>query len=169
MLVLVVVLVATNLISLGVLAWYLLRPADEPAPDDQLAASLNAALRPSASSSGTRRLITIEILNPIELAGTRGRLAGIAGSLAPGITRRVVYEQALKMVRRHLTAERVVADVRLHVTRPAESPTRGAGPLPAAAGPPPASGPAPVVDASATEPVDLVKRPDEVVDWRDNS
>ena len=114
MLVLVIVLVATNLVTLAVLAWFLLRPIEPLSTDPELAESISGRLRPSNSSSASRRLITIEILNPIELAGTRGRLAGIAGSLAPGITRRVVYEQALKLVRRQLAAERVVADVRLH-------------------------------------------------------
>jgi hypothetical protein len=116
--VLVIVLIVTNLVTLGVLAWFLLRPQDQPAPDEELARALSAAAGPSSSSAGNRRLITIEILNPIELAGTRGRLVGIAGSLAPGITRRLVYDQALKLVRRQLAAERVVADVRLHVFRP---------------------------------------------------
>jgi hypothetical protein len=117
-LVLVIVLVVTNLVSVGVLAWFLLRPAPQPAPDEKLARALTAAAGASPSSTGSRRLITIEVLNPIELAGTRGRLVGIAGSLAPGITRRLVYDQVLKILRRQLADERVVADVRLHVFQP---------------------------------------------------
>jgi hypothetical protein len=118
-LILLLVLVGTNLASLGVLAWYLLRPADQPRPDGRLAHSLDAGPhRPAASSSSTRRVISIEILNPIELAGTRGRWAGIAGSLAPGLTNRVVYDQAIKLVRRQLSEHDVVADVRLHVLNP---------------------------------------------------
>jgi hypothetical protein len=85
-----------------------------------LAASLDA-MRPPTSTSSTRRIITIEILNPIELAGTRGRLMGIAGSLAPGITRRIVYDQAIRNLRHQLVNERVVADVRLHTVSPSES------------------------------------------------
>jgi hypothetical protein len=64
-------------------------------------------------------VITIEILNPIELAGTRGWWAGIAGSLAPGLTNRVVYDQAINLVRTQLADHDVVADVRLHVFDPA--------------------------------------------------
>jgi YD repeat-containing protein len=124
--VLVILLVGTNLVTLGVLAWFLLRPAEQPAPDEKLARALSAAAGASSSSTGSRRLITIEILNPIELAGTRGRLVGIAGSFAPGITRRLVYDQAMKLVRRHLAAEKVVADVRLHVFRPDEPAARAA-------------------------------------------
>jgi hypothetical protein len=117
MLVLVIVLIATNLATLGVLAWYLLRPVDHPRPDEALANSLARHRRPAVSTSATRRVITIEILNPIELAGTRGRLAGIAGSLAPGVAPRMVYDQAMKLVRRQLAQEKVVADVRLHIVR----------------------------------------------------
>jgi hypothetical protein len=137
-LVLVVVLIVTNLATLGVLAWFQLRPTVQPGPDDALGRSLNAALPAPASTTGSRRLITIEILNPIELAGARGRLAGVAGSLAPGITRRIVHEQAVKMVKRQLAAEQVVADVRLHVVRPASGsgePSVRVGPTSAAAGP----------------------------------
>jgi hypothetical protein len=119
-LVLVIVLVGTNLLTLGGLAWLHLRPQEHPAPDPLLAASLES-MRPPTSTSSLRRIITIEVLNPIELAGTRGRLAGIAGSLAPGITRRIVYDQVIRNLRHQLVQERVVADVRLHQVRPATS------------------------------------------------
>jgi hypothetical protein len=164
-LVLVIVLIVTNLATLGALAWFELRPVVQPRPDDALARSLNAALRPPVSTSGSRRLITIEILNPIELAGSRGRLAGIAGSLAPGITRRIVHEQAMKLVKRQLAAEKVVADVRLHAVPPQQRP-----PVPPSS---PRNRPAQGAatdelrgnDASTDglrtiEPVDLVKRDD---------
>jgi hypothetical protein len=116
-LVLVIVLAATNLLSLGVLLRYLLKPVDHPEPDAPVRAYL-AEQRPAASTSGTRRVITIEILNPLELAGKRGRWAGLAGSLVPGITRRVVHDQAVHFVRRQLAAEKVIADVRLCVLEP---------------------------------------------------
>ncbi len=123
MLVLVIVLIATNLATLGGLVWLHLRPQQHPAPDPMVAASLES-VRPATSTSSLRRIITIEILNPIELAGTRGRLAGIAGSLAPGITRRIVYDQAIRNLRHQLVQERVVADVRLHQVRPATAAER---------------------------------------------
>jgi hypothetical protein len=116
-LVLVLVLVGTNLATLAVLGWRYIRPRARPKPDPLVAASLDG-MRPAASTSSVRRIITIEILNPIELAGTRGRLAGIAGSLAPGITRRIVYDQAIRNLQRQLVEEGVVADVRLHQIRP---------------------------------------------------
>ena len=117
MLLLVLVLIGTNLLTLAALLWLRLRPVDHPTPDPTIAASIEA-MRPVASTSSTRRIITIEILNPIELAGIRGRLAGIAGSLAPGITRRIVYDQAIRNLRHQLVQERVVADVRLHTVSP---------------------------------------------------
>jgi hypothetical protein len=119
-LVLIIVLIGTNLVSLAALGWLYLRPAEHPAPDAVAAATLDA-VRPATSTSSPRRIITIEILNPIELAGSRGRLAGIAGSLAPGVTRRIVYDQAMRNLRRQLVQENVVADVRLHTIQPGRS------------------------------------------------
>jgi hypothetical protein len=116
-LVLVIVLVVTNLLALGAAAWLAVRPRRHPEPDPVVAAAVEA-MRPPVSSSGTRRVITVEILNPIELAGTRGRLAGIAGSFAPGITRRLVYDQAIRTLRQQLVEQRVVADVRMHTITP---------------------------------------------------
>jgi len=78
-------------------------------------------------------VITIEILNPIELAATRGRLVGMAGSLAPGLTRRIVYDQAVRNKKRQLAEEHVVADVRVHTLRPLPqaAPAAKVEPLPA--------------------------------------
>lgn len=118
MLVLLIVLIVTNLVTLGVLARFLLRPVTHPRPDAIVARGVDLR-RSATSTSSVRRVITIEILNPIELAGTRGWWAGIAGSLAPGLTNRVVYDQAIKLVRTQLADHDVVADVRLHVFDPA--------------------------------------------------
>lgn len=107
MAILLIVLIVTNLVTLGVLAWYLLRPAEHPAPDTALAAALPVP--------GPRRVITIEILNPVELAGSRNRLAGIAGSLAPRTTHRVVHDMVVKSLRRQLAEQQVDADIRLYV------------------------------------------------------
>jgi hypothetical protein len=123
--VLVALLVVTNLATLGVLAWALLRPAHDDEPDDVVASALDRGPRPSGAL-GTRRIITIEILNPIELAGSRSRMAGIAGSIVPGITRRVVYDQALRQIRRDMREHHVVADVRLHTIRPVPAQPAGA-------------------------------------------
>ena len=118
MVVLVIVLIVTNLVTLGVVAYFLFRPAEAPGVDPAAATALDRSPRPPAPLGGTRRLISIEILNPIELAGTRGRIAGIAGSLAPGLTRRIVYDQTLKSLKHELAGQKVVADVRIHTLRP---------------------------------------------------
>jgi hypothetical protein len=95
-------------------------------PDEAAARALDASTRPAGAYAETRRLISIEILNPIELAGTRGWLAGLAGSLVPKITRRVVHDQVLKILKQQLDAHHVVADVRLHTLRPPAAPTEPA-------------------------------------------
>lgn len=138
MLVLVVLLIVTNLVTVGALAYFVFRPERHPSPDPAVARTLDR-LPPVASGSASRRVISIEILNPVELAATRGRLAGIAGSLAPGLIRRIVYDQTIRTMRRHLADEQVVADLRLHVLRapgrpatrpstPAREPDLEAGP-----------------------------------------
>lgn len=124
MLALVIVLVVTNVLAVAALALVALRPpawlAERwPTPDPEAAAALDGTPRPAVPKGTTRRLISIEILNPIELAGTRGRLVGLAGSLAPGLTRRIVYDQTLRILRQQLVEQQVLADVRLHTLRPA--------------------------------------------------
>ncbi len=109
-----IVLVVTNLAALGVLAYVWLRPPPQPRPDPRLATALDGALARSVTPTGTRRVISVEILNVVELAGTRGRLAGFAGSLVPGLTARIVYDQTIKTMRRQLEREQVVADIRMH-------------------------------------------------------
>lgn len=125
MLVLVIVLAVTNLVTLGALLYLYLEPIEAPGPDPGAADALDRSPRPAAAvgPASERRLISIEILNPIELAGTRGRLAGIAGTLVPGLTRRIVYDQTLKIVKEQLVEQHVVADVRLHTLRPVRDET----------------------------------------------
>ena len=111
---LLLLLVVTNLAAVGVVCWLLLRPpADRP---DTLVA--DAIERMTGAASGSRRIVSLEILNPLELAGARGRVASIAGSLAPSLITRVVVDQAVKQLKRDLRAQGVVADVRLHHIRP---------------------------------------------------
>jgi hypothetical protein len=117
-LVAVILLAGTNLATLAALGVLVLRRrTDHPAPDRVLAAALDAMTPPTSTTSG-RRVITVEILNALELAGRRGRLAGLAGSVAPGLVRRIVHDQAIRTLQQQLAAEHVVADVRLHHLRP---------------------------------------------------
>lgn len=128
MLVTVILLVITNLVTLAAVGVLLSRRLDHPGPSRAVAAALDSSPAPAQlSSSATRRIISIELLNPIELAGSRGRLAGLAGLLLPGITTRVVHDQAIRTVRRVLLDEGVVAEVRLHELSPDGGPGRNDG------------------------------------------
>lgn len=126
MLVLVIVLIVTNAASLAVLAAVVRRRHDAPdATDSRVAAAVSEALPPTGRVMGRgRRIITIEILNPIELAGHRSRMFGIAGSFVPDFTRRLVYEQTAKVLRDKLVDHSVVADVRVHTVDVAAGPDR---------------------------------------------
>jgi hypothetical protein len=110
-------LLVTNLLTLVALVVLWRRNRADVAVEQ--ADDVFTAPRPAGAGTRSRHLITIEVLNPIELVGTRGRVAGLAGSLAPGLARRVVYDQVLKTLRRELAGKQVVADVRLHQLRPA--------------------------------------------------
>ena len=137
MIVLVVVLAVVALGSLGALLWLLLRTPDWlgtrwPRVDPVAGAALDRAPSPPVAAGTTRRLISIEILNSRELAGTRGRLAGLAHTVVPGLTRRVVYDQVVKILREQLIAQQVDADVRVHVLRPGLAPDESS-PLPGVA------------------------------------
>lgn len=112
---LVIVLVVMNLATALVLVRLRRRP---PVGKDE--AEVLEAPRPPGVRDRERRLITIEVLNPLELATARGgRFAGLAGSIVPGLTRRVVYDQVFKTLRKELDRMAVHADVRLHTLRPA--------------------------------------------------
>jgi hypothetical protein len=121
MIVLVILLVVMNVGTLGILlrGHWRSSPAPDPPTEPGLRAALDATAPAVAAPAGTRRLISIEILNPVELAGTRGRVLGVAGSLAPGLTRRIVYDQVAKILRSQLGERQVVADVRVHTLRTA--------------------------------------------------
>jgi hypothetical protein len=78
------------------------------------------ALSPDLEASfgrGDRRLIVIEILNHLEIAGKRVKLGGVAGSLAPETVRRLVVDEAAKEVMEQLASEGVEATVTVHAAR----------------------------------------------------
>jgi hypothetical protein len=91
-------------------------------------------------------VISIEIHNPIELAGHRNRMFGIAGSFVPDLTRRVVYDQTARLLRDGLAAQRVVADVRVHAFGAGTSATAitDSSPLPSTSSELVSNAPAPV-------------------------
>jgi hypothetical protein len=68
-----------------------------------------------AFRAGRQRFLTVEILNPLELARAQHRLGGVAGAVAPSAIRGIVYDQAAKITRSQLAARGVAADVQIHV------------------------------------------------------
>jgi hypothetical protein len=87
---LLLLLVVTNLLTAAIVGvmWWLRPREDRSAPTPEIAEVLTNLARQPGAFGGTRRIISVEILNPIEVAGARGRVIAIAGSIAPGLTRR---------------------------------------------------------------------------------
>ena len=56
-------------------------------------------------------MLSIRILNPMELAAQKHWMAGVAGRLTPGIVRRIVSHEAAKIVRQELPKYGVIAEV----------------------------------------------------------
>lgn len=56
-------------------------------------------------------MLSIRILNPMELAAQKHWVAGVAGRLTPGLVRRIVAQEAAKIVRQELPKYGVVAQV----------------------------------------------------------
>jgi hypothetical protein len=82
----------------------------EPAPP--LPADLEAAL-----GAGTRRLLVVEILNPLEVALSRNKVAGVVAAMAPERLRRIVLEQASRELVTEMAAEGLEVEVRVHAAR----------------------------------------------------
>jgi hypothetical protein len=114
------VLVLVNLVLLGVLARKLLAldSAQKALRIELAQLTPTEALPPQlekAFAAGRKRLLTVEILNPLELAAAHNRLAGIASGVAPAAVRAIVYEQAAKITKEQLAKQQVEADVRVYV------------------------------------------------------
>jgi len=119
---LVIVLVVTNVVTAAALLYLRLRPTPYAQPTDEaVRAALDAFTQRGTGPTKDRQFVSIEILNPIELAYARGRVLGIAGSFAPAFTRRLVYDQTVKTVRDELNQRGVVADVHVHAIRKVET------------------------------------------------
>lgn len=56
-------------------------------------------------------MLSIRILNPMELAAQKHWIAGVAGRLTPGLVRRIVSQEAARIVRQELPKYGVVAEV----------------------------------------------------------
>ncbi|MGQ0620263.1 MAG: hypothetical protein ACT4QA_10130 [Panacagrimonas sp.] len=58
-------------------------------------------------------VIVISILNPMELAAQKHWVAGTLGRISPALVRKIVYQEALKIVSQELPKYGVVAEVRV--------------------------------------------------------
>lgn len=67
-------------------------------------------------STSQTELISIQLLNPMELAMQQSKLASALGSLSPSLLRRIVHNEAIKITRRELERHGAKAQVRLHGT-----------------------------------------------------
>lgn len=115
-----VVLTAVNLVLLLVLLMQSSKARKRANDIANTAAVSSAAVVAPVSvaqelAGGRNRVIAIEILNPVELAASQVQFAGVVGGIAPGAIRKVVYEQAVKMMKEQFAKEGVKADVRIHV------------------------------------------------------
>lgn len=82
----------------------------EPAPP--LPVDLEALL-----GAGSRRVLVVEILNPLDVALSRNKAAGVLAAMAPDSVRRVVLEQASRELVTEMAAEGVEVEVRVHAAR----------------------------------------------------
>jgi hypothetical protein len=118
-----IVVLVVVLIDLGVVGYVLwlllgLRKRQRALSDQVLALVPEEALPVTVSEqfgAGRRRLLVIDILNPLELAASQVKIAGPAGTIAPGLVRKIVYEQAVQITQTELAKQGVEADVQVYV------------------------------------------------------
>jgi hypothetical protein len=79
--------------------------------------TLDAAAKPSAElmriARESGRILSVQILNPMELAAQKHWVAGTAARLSPALVRQIVYKEAAKIVAQELPKYGVVAEVRI--------------------------------------------------------
>lgn len=113
-------MLVVNIVALVVLLWHVRRLRRK---NIELAATVAESTAKALQSVPTEpafvvpksRLITIEILNPSELAATQSRFSGFAGAVAPNLLRKIVYEKAAEIMREQLEAQGVQAEVAIRV------------------------------------------------------
>lgn len=88
-----------------------MRIADLAAELDTIA---DAPPAPPVPAVPSRPIITIEILNPLELASSQVRAASLVGSWKPETITKIVYNEAVKQISAQLAEEGVVAEVLIH-------------------------------------------------------
>lgn len=83
-----------------------LEPAAPLAPD------LEAAL-----GRGNRRLLVVEVLNPLDVALSRNKAAGVLAAVAPERLRKIVLEQASREMVSEMADQGLEVEVRVHSAR----------------------------------------------------
>ena len=114
-----IVLVAANAAALAFLWWRhqgLRRDLDAGRRQLQEwnAAGVGKVAPTALAVLGRSPLISVEILNPMELAVKESPLAKAFGSLTPELVRREVYKVVYQRLCTQLQEQGVVAEVRLH-------------------------------------------------------
>ena len=109
------------LLTLGLLLWQFDRLGKRLQSLEQTLQTLQteranfpAEFRKLLATGGSTDLISIELLNPMELAAQQSKLASTLGSLTPSLVRRIVHNEAIKIVRRELEKYGAKAQVRFH-------------------------------------------------------
>lgn len=106
-----------NLVLLGYGLWQLNLLRDRLSIIDAEAASTLSQVQPAAQALGAQlkqqapMVISIEILNPMQVAKSRSKLAGPLSSFSPNLIRNRVYDQARDMIQHQLAEEGVQATV----------------------------------------------------------
>lgn len=60
-----------------------------------------------------KRVLSVNILNPMELAAQKHWVAGAAGRVTPNLVRQIVYKEAARIVAQELPKYGVIAEVRV--------------------------------------------------------
>lgn len=109
-------LIAIGLCLIGVAVLLLMRwqqLADEvKALAAQTGASDTSARQ--AIANAERSLLTVEVLNPLELARENSRIGAKLAGVAPGLVRRRVYQQVASELAQELESRGVQANVEVH-------------------------------------------------------
>lgn len=106
-----------NLVLLGYGLLQLKRLQERLVAIDSDAQSTLAQVQPAAQALGAQlqqqapTIIAIEILNPMEIAKSRSKLAGPLSSFSPNLIRNRVYDQASEIIKVQLSEQGVEAAV----------------------------------------------------------
>jgi hypothetical protein len=114
------ILLAINAVALALLLWRQFRQRQElgvlQTRCEELGAGVRALPADAQALLTPERplLLSIEILNPMQVAAQQSRFADTFGSLTPALVRRIVYERAVDIVKQEVLKHGLEAEVRLH-------------------------------------------------------